>query len=245
MKTLRVLALTAAVLATGTAMANDQVVVTDEGVGTFSFFKPFGVRVEAGTTGYGGALIYSASPNADVVIGYNGGDISYSNDLSVDGVTYDLEQENNTSYLNAQLRPFANSFHVALGVAYTDNEYAVTGNPNGSGGAGSYKIDGQEFTAADVGKLVGKVSYKNDIVPYVGIGFSPAITTRFGLFGQVGAYYTGNPEVSLNAVGGNPNAVGDKGGTLRDSIENARRKVAEDDTFKFQPVAKVGATLRF
>jgi len=76
MKTLRVLAIATAMLATGTAMASDQVVMTDEGVGTFSFFKPYGVRIEAGTTGYGGALIYSASTNADVVIGYNGGDIS-------------------------------------------------------------------------------------------------------------------------------------------------------------------------
>lgn len=237
MKTLRVLALTAAVLATGTAMANDQVVVTDEGVGSFSFFKPFGVRVEAGTTGYGGALVYSASPNADLVIGYNGGDISYSDDLSIDGVTYDLEQENNTSYLNAQLRPFANSFHVALGVAYTDNEYMVTGRPNGNGATSTYKIDGQDFLASDVGTLIGKVSYKNDIVPYVGIGFSPAITTRFGLFGQVGAYYTGNPEVQL---------VGSKAtGNAAAAIEREERKIAEDDTFKFQPVAKLGATLRF
>mgnify|MGYP003506214376 CR=1 FL=1 len=55
MKTLRVLALTAAVMATGTAMANDQVVVTDEGAGTFSFFKPASVRAEVGTTGIGGA----------------------------------------------------------------------------------------------------------------------------------------------------------------------------------------------
>ena len=238
MKTLRVLAMTAAVLAvTGTAMANDQVVVTDEGVGTFSFFKPFGVRVEAGTTGYGGALIYSASPNTDLVIGYNGGDISYSDDLSIDGVTYDLEQENNTSYLNAQLRPFANSFHVALGVAYTDNEYEVTGRPNGNGATSTYKIDGQDFLASDVGTLTGKVSYKNDIVPYVGIGFSPAITTRFGLFGQVGAYYTGNPEVKL--VGSNAT------GAAKAAIANEERKIAEDDKFKFQPVAKVGATLRF
>lgn len=237
MKTLRVLAIAAAVLATGTAMANDQVVVTDEGVGTFSFFKPFGVRVEAGTTGYGGALIYSASQNADIVVGYNGGDISYSNDLSVDGVTYDLEQDNNTSYVNAQLRPFANSFHVALGVAYTDNEYAVTGVPNGDGGAGSYKFDGVDFTAAEVGTLTGTVKYKNDIVPYVGIGFSPAITTRFGLFGQVGAYYTGNPEVRLRGS----NATG----AAAAAIAREERKLAEDDTFKFQPVAKVGATLRF
>jgi len=234
MKTLRVLALTAAVLATGTAMANDQVVVTDEGIGTFSFFKPFGVRVEGGTTGYGGALVYSASPNADVVIGYNGGTVSWSGDLDVNGVKYDLEMDNNTTYINAQLRPFANSFHVALGVGYTDNEYSVTGRPDGEG---FYRIDGEKFNVSEVGTLTGKMSYKNDIVPYVGVGFSPAITTRFGLFGQVGAYYTGNPEVTL--VGSNASAA------AADAIANERRKIAEDDKYEWLPVAKLGATLRF
>lgn len=235
MKTLRVLAMTAAVLAvTGTAMAEDQVVMTDEGVGTFSFFKPFGVRVEGGTTGYGGALVYSASPKADVVIGYNGGSVSWSGDLDVNGVKYDLEMDNNTTYINAQLRPFANSFHVALGVGYTDNEYSVTGRPDGEG---FYRIDGEKFNVSEVGTLTGKMSYKNDIVPYVGVGFSPAITTRFGLFGQVGAYYTGNPEVTL--VGSNTSAA------AADAIANERRKIAEDDKYEWLPVAKLGATLRF
>lgn len=234
MKTLRVLAIAAAVLATGTAMASDQVVVTDEGIGTFSFFKPFGVRVEGGTTGYGGALVYSASPKADVVIGYNGGSVSWSGDLDVNGVKYDLEMDNNTTYINAQLRPFANSFHVALGVGYTDNEYSVTGRPDGEG---FYRIDGEKFNVSEVGTLTGKMSYKNDIVPYVGVGFSPAITTRFGLFGQVGAYYTGNPEVTL--VGSNASAA------AADAIANERRKIAEDDKYEWLPVAKLGATLRF
>ena len=242
MKNLRVLAIAAAVLATGTAMANDQVVVTDEGVGSFSFFKPYGVRIEAGTTGYGGALVYSASQNTDLVIGYNGGDISYSNDLSIDGVKYDLEQENNTSYLNAQLRPFANSFHVALGVAYTDNEYMVTGRPTSNGNESSYRIDGKTFQADTIGTLTGKVKYKNDIVPYVGIGFSPAITTRFGLFGQVGAYYTGNPEVTLVGSSVEARTPGTEQNT---AIANERRKIQNEDKFEFQPVAKLGATLRF
>lgn len=234
MKTLRVLAIAASVLAAGTAMASDQVVVTDEGIGTFSFFKPFGVRVEGGTTGYGGALVYSASPKTDLVIGYNGGSVSWSGDLDVNGVKYDLEMDNNTTYINAQLRPFANSFHVALGVGYTDNEYSVTGRPDGEG---FYRIDGKKFNVSEVGTLTGKMRYKNDIVPYVGVGFSPSITTRFGLFGQVGAYYTGNPEVTLVGSAATPAA--------QNAIDNERRKIAQDSTYEWMPVAKLGATLRF
>ena len=73
MKTLRLLAIAAAVSASGAAFAADQTVVTDEGVGTFSFFKPASVRAEIGTTGYGGGLESPVNPNTWGVRGEYGG----------------------------------------------------------------------------------------------------------------------------------------------------------------------------
>jgi hypothetical protein len=34
-----------------------------------------------GTTGYGGALLWTANPYVGLALGYNGGDISWSDDL--------------------------------------------------------------------------------------------------------------------------------------------------------------------
>ncbi|MEW5972095.1 MAG: hypothetical protein AB1706_19890, partial [Pseudomonadota bacterium] len=76
-----ILAVSVLALAAGSAMAADETIVTDEGVAEFSFFKPASVRAEVGTTGYGGAISWSANPYVGVTLGYNGGDISWSDDL--------------------------------------------------------------------------------------------------------------------------------------------------------------------
>ena len=242
MKAVRIL-LSAGILTAiaGTTFAADERIVKDEGVATFSFLKPASVRAEVGTTGYGGAISYNANPYVGVTLGYNGGDISWSDDLKINGSNYDLDMDNNNVYLNAEIRPWANWFYVATGVAYLDNEYDLERR---AGQNASFKVDGARF-ANPVGttQINGTMKYKNDIVPYVGVGFSPAITNRWGVFGEVGAYYTGNPEVSLNATGtaisgGNPLL-------LQGKVKEEERKIRDKGTYEWLPVAKLGLSFRF
>lgn len=181
MKALRVLA-TATVLSAiaGSALAADEIIVTEEGVSTFSFFKPAAVRAEVGTTGYGGAVSWNVNPYVGLTLGYNGGDISWTDDLSVDGTKYDLDMDNNLTYLNAEIRPWANWFYMAAGVAYIDNDYDLSRR---IGGGETLSIDGNDYQlapGATEGRVNGQLSYKNNLAPYVGIGFSPAITNRWG-----------------------------------------------------------------
>src|SRR5690606_39830586 len=61
----------------------------------------------------GGAISWSANPYVGVTLGYNGGDISWSDDIEVDDVNYDVDMDNNLTYLNAEIRPWANWFYVA------------------------------------------------------------------------------------------------------------------------------------
>lgn len=235
MKVLRILAVSAAVLASSNvAMAADEKVVTDEGVGTFSFFKPFSIRLEGGNVGYGGALVYGANQYTDVVFGYNGGDASeiIGGSVKYNGVKYDLDQKNNTPYVNIEVHPFANWFHVAFGAGYIDNDYKIEQANN----TGTVKIDNQYFLAKDA-NLKGHVKYKNNIAPYVGVGVSPAITDRVGLFAQVGAYYNGNPDVKLSSTSADP--------ALQAALRNEERNIAQDDKYKWLPVGKVGVSVRF
>ena len=69
------------------------------------------------------------------------------------------------------------------------------------------------------------LSYKNDLAPYVGIGFSPAITNRWGVFGEIGAYYNGNPSVNLNANPAALGLVGDDGRTLGQALAAEEREI--------------------
>ncbi|MEE9902898.1 MAG: ornithine uptake porin CarO [Acinetobacter haemolyticus] len=244
MKAVRIL-LSAGILTAiaGTTFAADERIVTDEGVATFSFMKPASVRAEVGTTGYGGAISYNANPYVGVTLGYNGGDISWSDDLKINGSKYDLDMDNNNVYLNAEIRPWANWFYVATGVAYVDNDYGLERR---AGQNASFKVDGARF-ANPVGttQINGTMKYKNDIVPYLGVGFSPAITNRWGVFGEVGAYYTGNPTVNLSTDAASSLLVGDDGRTLGTAIKDEEHNIANKSKYEWMPVAKLGLSFRF
>ncbi|WP_445661146.1 ornithine uptake porin CarO [Acinetobacter sp. F16] len=234
MKTLSTI-LAAAVLTAiaGTAMADDAV-VQDGYAFDRNQLIPTGVRAEVGTTGYGGALLWTANPYVGLALGYNGGDISWSDDLSVDGVKYDVDMDNKLAYLNAEIRPWgasenrwAQAFYMAAGVGYLDNEYELTSRT----GSGTIEIDDNPTSFTSVN---GKVSYDNDIAPYVGLGFAPKINKNWGVFGEVGAYYAGNPKASLTGVGG---TVGDQ--LL---LEEHERNIEQDDEYEWLPVGKVGVS---
>jgi hypothetical protein len=170
-----------------------------------SFINPVSVRAEVGTTGYGGAISYRVNPYVGLSLGYNGGDISWSDDVKIDGTKYDLDMENNNTYLNAELYPwgasqnaFARSLYVAAGVGYLDNDYDL--QKRTSAGR-TLTIDNNDYEVVNPGQeggVRGKMSYKNNIAPYVGLGLNAPVYKNIGLFGEVGAYYTGNPDVKLD-----------------------------------------------
>ena len=233
--------LTVVALSTGATLAMaDEKVITENGVVSYSTFKPAAVRAEVGTTGYGGAVSWSVNPKVGLTVGYNGGDISWSDDVSVSGTKYDADMDNNVAYLNAEIRPWGNWLYTALGVGFVDSDYKLTGRP---GSNGEVRIDGSTF-GADAGRVTGKLEYTSDIAPYIGFGISPSITSRFGVFGEIGAYYTGNPEVTLYNTG-NQFAVSANGRPIKDAINTEVKKIENDDKYKFLPVAKVGLTARF
>lgn len=243
MKMLKVFAIAALASSATVAMAADEKIVTEEGVATFSTFKPVQVRAEVGTTGYGGAVSWSVNPYTAITLGYNGGDISWTDDLKVNGTKYDLDMDNKAAYINAEIRPFANAFYVAGGVAYLDNDYELKSSAR-PGDAG-IRINGVTYSAATGSELTakGQMEYKG-FAPYLGLGFSPAITSRVGLFGELGAYYTGNPKASLTATGiANPTEVGDD--TFEEAVAKQEDKLRNQSKYEFLPVAKLGLSVRF
>ena len=243
MKTLTTV-LTAALLTAmaGTAMA-EEVVVQDGYAFEKNQLIPTGVRAEVGTTGYGGALLWTANPYVGLALGYNGGDISWSDDVKVNGSEYDLDMENKTAYLNAEIRPWgastnrwAQGVYMAAGVGYLDNDYDLTKRSEN----GSITVNDNPYSVN--GSVNGKMSYKNDIAPYVGLGFAPKINQNWGVFGEVGAYYTGNPTVDLNANG---TFVNVNDANIDEDIRAEENKIRNDDKYEWLPVAKLGVSYHF
>ncbi|RLL49082.1 hypothetical protein D9K79_03700 [Acinetobacter cumulans] len=240
MKALHTTILAVAMLATaGTAMA-DSAVVHDGYAFDQNKLIPTGARLEVGTTGYGGALLWTANPYVGLALGYNGGDISWNDDVSVNGTKYDLDMNNNNIYLNAELRPWGESanpwaqgLYVAAGVGYIDNDYDLTKRSQD----GTIKINGTNYSYS--GSVNGQMSYKNDIAPYLGLGWAPKINKNWGVFGEVGAYYTGNPSVDLDKSGTFVNAAG---GNASADLRAEEQKIREDDKYEWLPVGKVGVS---
>ncbi|MDK1683891.1 ornithine uptake porin CarO [Acinetobacter terrestris] len=245
MKTLSTI-LAAAVLTAiaGTAMADDAV-VQDGYAFDRNQLLPTGVRAEVGTTGYGGALLWTANPYVGLALGYNGGEISWTDDVSVNGTKYDLDMDNKLAYLNAEIRPWgasenrwAQGLYMAAGVGYLDNQYDLAKRLTNSND--TLTIDGRNFNApTGQGSVEGNLSYENDIAPYVGLGFAPKINKNWGVFGEVGAYYTGNPTVDLTSTG-----LVEVGGVTPGQVaaNNEAEEIRNDDKFEWLPVAKLGVS---
>ncbi|NAR46072.1 hypothetical protein GPS60_00205 [Acinetobacter haemolyticus] len=247
MKTLRVI-LAAGVLTAiaGTTFADEQV-VRESAYAFPSFLNPVSVRAEVGTTGYGGAISYRVNPYVGVTLGYNGGDISWSDELKVNGSKYDMDMDNNNTYLNAEIFPWgaseslARSLYVAAGVAYIDNEYKL--DRRISQGR-NFTINKTDFNADSNIHLKGDMKYDNDIAPYLGFGFAPQVYKNIGVFGEVGAYYTGNPTASLKQVAGSDQQNG-SGEWLSDAIKGEEQKINDKSRYEWMPVAKVGVSFKF
>lgn len=245
MKALRTLLVVSALTAAGTAMA-DSSVVKDGYQFAPNQLVPTGVRAEVGTTGYGAAFLWTANPYVGLALGYNGGDISWSDDIKVNGSKYDLDMDNKNVYLNAELRPWgastnalAQGLYVAAGVAYLDNQYDLDRRVGAGKG---FTVNHTDFIAgANGAHIAGTMDYKNQFAPYVGLGIAPKISKNFGVFGEVGAYYTGNPQVNLQLVSGGaaPNPVR---GSLEQNIATEEAKIANDDKHEWLPVGKVGVS---
>lgn len=232
-------ALVASVLTTaaGTTMA-DGAVIKDGYVFEQNKLIPTGARAEVGTTGYGGAIQWTASPYVGLSLGYNGGNISWRDDLSVNGTKYDVDMDNNNVYLNAEIHPWGTSdnrwaqgTYFAAGVAYLDNDYDLSQRSKD----GNVKLNGTNYSYN--GELRGQMNYKNNIAPYVGVGIAPKFGKNWGVFGEIGAYYTGNPTVNLDADGTFINA---NGGSAEADLRAEQQKIANDDKYAWLPVGKVG-----
>lgn len=250
MKAIKLTAIAGAVLLSTSAMAN---VVTDtastvatgtvnavkatssaivDGGRTFlqTATKPAAVSAEVGTLGYGANITWDANDSTAVVAGWTGGDISISDKLSVNDVKYDVETDLSNPYVGVQVRPMKNWLTVNTGIIIPDNTVTVTAKPDAE-----IKIDGTTYTNTEVESLTGTVKSRNNVAPYLTVGFRPTINNNWGVFGEVGAAYTGKVDVDLQGTGTKGAEAADK----------ARQEIESETALKWAPIAKLGVTYRF
>lgn len=279
MKMLKLTAVSAAVLLSSHAMANvvtdtghmviggvksTGVAVVNSGkavVKTFS--NPGAVSLEVGTLGYGANISWAANETTEVVAGWTGG--SFDTDVDIGGNdsiinwkkvlgdeykdhsgTLNIDADFSNPYIGVQVRPFSNRFAVGTGVIFQDNELNVTLKP-GDKALSSVKINGVNYDVN--GDIHVKAESGRDLAPYLTVGFKPNSDRRFGMFGEIGAAYSGKWKTSVDVQ---PKGEILKNGVVQANVEAAVAELEEklqdkisDNNTQWYPIVKLGATYRF
>ncbi len=192
MKTLRILAVTAAVFAAGSTFAQGPSLLGDPALS----LSNVSVGVEAGTTGYGVNFGYDVTSNTSLNIGWAGGSVPnvHGDSISIAGVgkfKTNYSQLENTSVV-IKYSPFTQQYLNAVNLQF-----------------GTY-IQDSAFRLADktTGAQVGKVSTGPAVDPYLGFGIAPKINAHWGVNLDLGAIYNG--KIKAEDGLGNEVVLGDR-----------------------------------
>ena len=211
-------ALLLAILATGTASADD---------------SQWGVGVKAGTLGLGVEARWSGLPYIDFRIGANS--YTYADDGSQAGILYDADLDLETFFVTGNFHFPLSPFRLTAGLFANGNEMNMV-----SAEPGDFSIGGSTYTGAEVGTLASNTSF-GSTAPYVGLGFDFEVFGKAGLNFDVGVLLQGDPEVTLVADGLLANDP-----TFQAALE-AERQDLEDkfSDFKAYPVVSLSFVYNF
>jgi hypothetical protein len=152
------------------------------------------VGVGVGTLGLLGEASFKQSPT--FVWRLNAGGFSVDRDQSEGDNEYSGKARLIGAGAIADWHPFANGFRMSAGVRYHDLK--VTGDA----AAGDITLNGRVYQQADYGALTLRYSNGNKVAPYLGIGWDSAhyLQGPLSLGFELGALYTGKPNLSLSAT---------------------------------------------
>lgn len=179
-------------------------------------YQPFNLGAEAGTTGFGGVAGWRFADH----LGLRGGVdyFSYSLNHTFSGIPYSANLRLLTEHAGIDLYPSRNSsFRLTLGAYFNQNR--VTGSAVSDG---SLTVNGTPVPAGDSVHL----EYQQQPVdPYAAIGGNFYFDKKhhFSLGAELGAFYLGNPKVSVTTT---------PAGAVPPSDLNAYRQQVEHDLKK-------------
>ncbi len=196
-----------------------------------AFAWPVNVSVGASTLGFGVQVATALIPGTlDAAVGLNrfnysrggtytsnGDDIPYSGNLHFQTIPVLLDYY-----------PFHGVFRITGGMMVNQNDISAVAG----GGSGNYTINGDTYTAQQVGTFTAHVGWHR-IAPYLGIGWGSkaARHSGFSMGFDVGVLMTGSPDVTLNASG----SASDQ--QLANDVAAAQAKAnSQASSYRFWPV---------
>jgi hypothetical protein len=195
-----------------------------------------GLTVKTGTLGVGADLTFPLITDLNLRVGGNYFQYDYSATNSK--IKYDAKLNLGSGLAVLDWHPFSGSFRLSGGVLANGNKVDLTGKLTG----GTYTINGNTYTAAQVDTLTGRVSF-NGAAPYLGIGWGNAIDKRghWSVAVDLGAAYQGKPKLTYTTNG---TATGTP--TFQSDLNVERNKVQHAlNFFTVYPVISLGISYKF
>ena len=191
-----------------------------------------GIAARAGTLGIGGEAALALSDR--LVLRGGLGLTPFDVSTTFDGIDVELELPESwytvgvDLYLNGAMR-------VGGGFLFRPDDPRLTATP-----VDPVDVGGRSFTPEEIGVLTGVLGAQGR-APYLLVGFGKHTSSGFGLSLDVGAAFTGDPEVTLDA----------EGGTFSDQAELDARLIQEAEDFeedmkgylRFWPIVSLGVRL--
>lgn len=197
-----------------------------------------GAGLRIGTTGIGADFGWEIAPTLGGRIGLSGGEINTTVDSS--DVHYGAKLKLANANLLLDWSPLG-PFRISAGFVPNKNKVDVTGEPT----SGSFTINGNPYTAAQIGSLSGTVKSGNSFAPYLGIGYGNVWTKGVNFYFDLGVMFQGSPKASLALTCG-PAATPAQCAQAQSDVA-AEQQSLEDSLkkFKYFPVANIGITIGF
>tara|TARA_R110002049_G_scaffold64646_4_gene170311 strand:+ start:1854 stop:2531 length:678 start_codon:yes stop_codon:yes gene_type:complete len=218
-------------------LAGALVLVSATGVNADTFEKRVSVGAIAGTTGFGGDVSWRFHKNLALTGRYTDG-LDFDTDFEEDGVDYDAEFGMKAASLKVDYFPFGGRFFISAGAMMPEIEANVTGTPQDGT---NYELNGTNYSAAQIGSVVGTATVADSTQPYVGMGWRSSHETGFGFFSEFGVVAT-NVDVSLSTTNGFENLDP----RLQEDIRAEEASLKDDiDKLPVFPVALIGISYTF
>jgi len=189
----------------------------------------FALGARAGTAGLGVEGIIGLSESINLRAGYYRFD--HGTDLEEEGIEYDGDLRLRNAAVFTDWHLLGGGFRLSAGAVHTGNDFRGTA-------AGDLPVGDVIFP----GVLNARLDW-GGASPYAGIGFGNAISGgRLSFMLDLGVFYTGSPDVTLDGTTGDPQV------DAAFSAELERERQALEDavsSYRVYPVLSLGLAYRF